>query len=340
MHLTKIKALACLAFACLLSGPVAAAEQPKPATSLDEHFTLTRLNGTTLDAYLKRPVHEGKFPLIILMQGSGCDSLVDPFLGLTESYGDRYARLVVEKVGVKRGDDGQHCTQDYLTYNTVDLRIFDYLQVLSHLRAAASWWDGKLYIIGASEGGLTAGILAAFAPETQRVAILSYGGGVTMAEARPDAIYGEVIQEGRTPAQAAASKAEAIKVYPDIRANPVAGRDFDGDTNTYKWWASILDLRLANVLPDITAPIYLVQGSKDEEMPVDSSRKAAKLLAAQGRKDFEYCEYPGLSHEYNTSDGKSELAGVFLDAIDWLTDAPKQVRRVPVQCTGPLAQAH
>lgn len=339
MHLTKMKTLACIAFACLMSGPVAAAEQAKPAVSRDDDFTLTRLNGTALDAYLRRPVHAGKFPLIVLMQGSGCDSLVDPFLQLTESYGDRYARLVVEKVGVKRGDDGQHCTQDYLNYNTVDLRVFDYLQVLAHLRAAAPWWDGKLYIIGASEGGLTAGILAAFAPETQRVAILSYGGGVTMAEARPDAIYAEVIQEGRTPAQAAASKAEAIKAYPDIRANPVAGRSFDGDTNTYKWWASILDLRLANVLPDITAPIYLVQGSRDEEMPVASSQKAAQLLQAQGRKDFEYCEYPGLSHEYNSSDGQSELAGVFLDAIDWLTGAPAPKRRVPVQCQGPLAKA-
>lgn len=340
MYLYKTKILLSLIFVCFLAGPVVAAEQAKAATSRDEHFTLTRLNGTTLDAYLKRPVHEGKFPLIVLMQGSGCDSLVDPFLDLTESYGEHYARLVVEKVGVKRGDDGQHCTQDYLTYNTVDLRVFDYLQVLAHLHASAPWWDGKLYIIGASEGGLTAGILAAFAPETQRVAILSYGGGVTMAEARPDAIYAEVIQEGRTPAQAAASKAEAIKVYPDIRANPVAGRSFDGDTNTYKWWASILDLRLANVLPDVTAPIYLVQGGSDEEMPVVSSQKAAQLLAAKGRKDFEYCEYPGLSHEYNKADGNSELAGVFLDAIDWLTDAPKQVRRVPVQCTGPLAQAH
>ena len=339
MYLSKMKALAWVVLLCLLSGPVAAAEQAKPAVSRDDDFTLTRLNGTTLDAYLKRPAHDGKFPLIVLMQGSGCDSLVDPFLQLTESYGDRYARLVVEKVGVKRGDDGQHCTQDYLAYNTVDLRVFDYLQVLSHLRATASWWDGKLYIIGASEGGLTAGILAAFASETRRVAILSYGGGVTMAEARPDAIYGEVLQEGRTPAQAAASKAEAIKVYPDIRANPVSGRSFDGDTNTYKWWASILDLRLANVLHDITAPIYLVQGGKDEEMPVDSSRKAAKLLREQGRKDFEYCEYPGLSHEYNTTDGKSELAGVFLDAIDWLTGTPQAKPRVPVQCQGPLAKA-
>ena len=50
MYLTKMKALALVVLLCLLSGPVAAAEQAKPAVSRDDDFTLTRLNGTTLDA--------------------------------------------------------------------------------------------------------------------------------------------------------------------------------------------------------------------------------------------------------------------------------------------------
>ena len=319
-----------------LSAPALAATS-EPASTVDEHVSVNRLIDKPIDAYLKRPALAAKVPLIILMQGSGCDSLVDPFLKLTEGLGGQFARLVVEKIGVQRGDDGRHCSADYLRYNTVDLRVTDYLQVLARLRATADWWNGDLYIIGASEGGLTAGIVAAFAPETRRVAILSYGGGVTMGEARPGAIYAEEIRSGKTPAQAEGAKAAAVRKYDEMRANPRSDEVFDGETNTHKWWASIIDLRLANLLPDVKVPIYLAQGENDQEMPIASSRQMADILKNKGRGNFVYCEYSGLSHEFKTEDGKSRLVGVFLDAIDWLTRTSSTVQRVPAECKGPLA---
>jgi dienelactone hydrolase len=105
-------------------------------------------------------------------------------------------------------------------YNTVELRISDYLQTMAHFRTAAQWWNGQLYIIGMSEGGLTTGMVAAFAPETKRVAILSYGGGLTMAEARPDAIAAETLKDKKTPAQADAESANAVRTYDEIRKDP------------------------------------------------------------------------------------------------------------------------
>jgi hypothetical protein len=69
---------------------------------------------------------------------------------------DEITRLVVEKIGVRRGDDGTHWTKVYIAGNTVSRRIGDYLQVLAHLRRTASWWDGRLYIIGGRARQVTA----------------------------------------------------------------------------------------------------------------------------------------------------------------------------------------
>ena len=309
------------------------AESQKP---LEEHFTILRLNDKLIDVYMQRPAGLQKVPIILLMEGSGCDSLVDPFFEISQDFAAQYARVVVEKIGVHRGDDGKHCSEEYLRYNTVSLRITDYLQTMAHFRTAAKWWNGQLYVIGMSEGGLTAGVVAAFAPETRRVAILSYGGGLTMAEARPDAFVTEALKNKETPAQAIGERANAIRTYDEIRKDPTWTKTFDGDTNTYAWWASVLDLRLDNLLPDVTAPIYIAQGTADEEMPVRSSQVAAEHLHSLGRTNYLYCEYDGLSHEYNTADGQSKLVEVFLDALDWLTASPG-VRRQPVHCTGPLA---
>ncbi len=320
----------------LLLVPLLAPSEIKSQKPLEEHLTISRLNDKLIDVYVQRPVSSQKVPILLLMQGSGCDSLVDPFFEISQSYAAQYARVVVEKSGVHRGDDGKHCSEEYLHYNTVELRVSDYLQTIARFRTAAPWWNGQLYVIGMSEGGLTAGMLAAFVPETKRVAILSYGGGLTMAEARPDAIAAEALKNKKTPTQAAGERADAIRRYDEIRKDPTWTKNFDGDTNTYAWWASILDLRLSNLLPDVTAPIYIAQGTADEEMPVRSSREAAEHLHSLGRTNYLYCEYDGLSHEYNTADGQSKLVEVFLDALDWLTTTPG-ARRQPARCTGPLA---
>jgi dienelactone hydrolase len=317
----------------LLLVPFVALAQTQSQTSLEEHLTISRLNDRLIDIYVQRSATSQRVPIILMMQGSGCDSLVDPFFQISQGYAAQYARVVVEKIGVHRGDDGKHCSAEYLRYNTVELRISDYLQTMAHFRTAAQWWNGQLYIIGMSEGGLTAGMVAAFAPETKRVAILSYGGGLTMAEARPDAIAAETLKDKKTPAQADAESANAVRTYDEIRKDPTWTKTFDGDTNTYAWWASVLDLRLNNLLPDVTALIYLAQGTADEEMPVRSSRLAAEHLHSLGRTNYLYCEYDGLSHEYSTANGQSKLTEVFLDALDWLTTTPG-VRRQPARCMG------
>lgn len=281
-----------------------------------EHLRLQRMDDSFIDAHLERPSGAGRAPVLLMMQGSGCDSLTDPFLALTQPLADRMARLVVEKVGVSRGDDGKSCSADYLAHNTIDLRLTDYLQVIAHLRASAPWWDGDLYVLGASEGGLMAGMVAAFVPETRRVAILSYGGARTMGEVRPAA----VVKESReSPSARPISDADLQAVYRSIRADEEGGKSFDGETNTYRWWASILDVRLSRLLRDLRIPVLIAHGELDDMMPVESAREMHRQLQHDGR-DVVYCEYRGLDHGFSDTSGNSHLVDVFMSAVAWAVD--------------------
>src|SRR5512143_1720047 len=61
--------------ACMIA---CACVQASPSS--EQHLSLVRLNGIPMDGYVRIPSGGVKVPLLLLMQGSGCDSLVDPFL--------------------------------------------------------------------------------------------------------------------------------------------------------------------------------------------------------------------------------------------------------------------
>ena len=115
---------------------------------------------------------------MIFCQGSGYDSNTEGFLGVIGQFKNKVVGLAIEKQGVNFGDSGDNLTEEYIENNTIEKRLYDYLRVLQHLRTNAEWWNGKIYIIGGSEGGLLAGMLACFYPNVKGLTIFSFGGGL------------------------------------------------------------------------------------------------------------------------------------------------------------------
>jgi hypothetical protein len=52
------------------------------------------------------------------------------FLQITEQWKDSIGRMVIEKPGVKFGDDGKSISDEYKEYNAVYNRFYDYLRML------------------------------------------------------------------------------------------------------------------------------------------------------------------------------------------------------------------
>lgn len=131
------------------------------------HLQIKRLNDSFIDAYIENADTGKKKPLLIFCQGSGYDSITKGFLGLADLFKDKVAALAIEKQGVRLDDAGDSLSPEYVQYNAVFNRLYDYLRVLEYLRGHAGWWNGDVYIIGGSEGGLIAGMLASFYPNVK-----------------------------------------------------------------------------------------------------------------------------------------------------------------------------
>ncbi len=252
--------------------------------------------------YIDRPDMAGTFPILLVVDGSGCLGQRRP--GLDRLYlpganaARPYARLRVEKPGVEAeaNDLAAPCSDEFLKHYTMDNRVFDHLRVLQHLAAHAPWWNGELLIWGWSDGGDVASQLVVYYPNVTRAVLGAAGGGYTMAEHFEDFWACPVeLGEGRDPCLA------SIRAdFTRMEDNPTWTETWSGHDNSWRVWASRLRTRLSAPLADNQAPILLVHGALDRDAtPVESTRKLVSDLDAAGNTAFTYWEVPAMHHGWS-----------------------------------------
>ena len=284
------------------------------------HVKVQRLNDSYIDVYHHKPTGDVKLPVVIFCQGSGYNSTTKEFLGLLQPFNTKAVGLVIEKQGVKFADKGDTLRDDFIQNNTVHQQLYDYLRVLQYMRVNMRWWNGEVYVIGESEGGLLAGLLASFYPNVKAVAILSYGAGMNFGEAGAASINLHKKAEGAT-ANEIETDIEAFKdTLNQIRKNPTYLKSYNGHQNTYAWWSSIMDLRLQNALLDLTIPIYMAQGAQDLTAPPASARLLKEAFIRNKKSNLIYKEYPDYDHAFTDKINESHFTEVVTEAIKWLLE--------------------
>jgi pimeloyl-ACP methyl ester carboxylesterase len=284
------------------------------------HLKIKRLNDSYIDVYYNKPVNKSRMPLLIFCQGSGYDSNTEGFLGIMHQFQNKAVGLAIEKQGVNYGDKGDTLSEIYKQNNTVYNRLYDYLRVLQYLKVYGDWWNGDVYVIGGSEGGLLAGMLACYYPNIKALALFSFGGGLNFGEAWP---ISSGLQKKAEGANAVEIEKEVNTVKDSlnyIRQNPIYQKSYSGDDNTYAWWASIIDLRLENALLDLQIPIFLAQGTEDMMAPPISAQKLHEDFVKKGKTNLYYKEYKGYNHEYKDEKNKSHLVEVVTEGIKWMLE--------------------
>jgi esterase/lipase len=284
------------------------------------HLKIKRLNDSYIDVYYNKPSVKSKLPLLIFCQGSGYDSNTDGFLSIMRQFEKKTVGLAMEKEGVKYGDKGDTLLDVYKQNNTIYNRLYDYLRVLQYLKVNADWWNGNVYVIGGSEGGLLAGMLACYYPNVKALALFSFGGGLNFGEAWPISSGLQKKAEGATAAEIEKEVNSVKDSLNYIRKNATYLKSYSGDDNTYAWWASIIDLRLENALLDLKIPIFLAQGTEDMMAPPVSAQKLHEDFIKKGKKNLYYKEYKGYNHEYKDEKNNSHLVEVVMEAIKWMFD--------------------
>ncbi|HUI39234.1 MAG TPA: alpha/beta fold hydrolase [Candidatus Nitrosotalea sp.] len=293
--------------------------KPYPYREEDVSYENKEQLGVTLAATLTIPEGKGPFPAVLLICGSGPhdrdESLLGhkPFLVLSD-YLTRHGILVLR--ADKRGT--AKSTGDYKTATTADFAT-DAAAGLAYLRTRPEVNPKKIGLIGHSEGGAIAPLVAAQHPEVAFVVLMA-GPGV-----RGDEILvaqGALIEAALGKSQEEVSKDSASerklldivetekddatrdKKMREEMAGKVPDTQIDAAITqlTSPWFRYFLSYDPAPTLRSLKCPVLAINGEKDLQVPPKQNLPAIrKALETGHNKHFEIVEMPGLNHLFQTA---------------------------------------
>jgi dienelactone hydrolase len=288
-------------------------------------FEIPRSDGTNIRFYLETPLQTA-FPIVVIIQGSTCDSswnLFQQTKGYFVSYG--IGVVSVEKYGLN--ESTKDCPQSYLQNNTIQQRISDHLMFVNFLRNNLKGWNGKIVWVGGSEGGQVGSLVAPLVSETAAVAMLASGGGMTMAEELPLVFAKMLKRKGSNSSQIAKQIKDINNSYREIKLNPTWKIEWLSDgkkaRNTYKYWNSILWIKALSELEKLQIPIYIAHGTEDTSSAYESSKLIADRFILLGKQNLTFKTYIGLEHNFSDLNGVSHQQEVLTSTINWIINILK-----------------
>jgi fermentation-respiration switch protein FrsA (DUF1100 family) len=309
-------------------------EKPYPYRAEDVTYE-NKIQNVTLAATFTIPPGKGPFPAVVLITGSGPQDRDETLLGhkpflILSDYLTRHGIAVLRAddrgVGKSTGVFARATTADFAT---------DTEAGIAYLKTRAEVDSHKIGLIGHSEGGVIAPMIAARNADVAFIVMMAGTGvpGDQVLVAQGEAID---VANGASPEEAAKDATKKKEMIALIEAEKVLTEQDDaalektlrekmaGDAPeaqigllikqfTSPWFRYFLTYDPATALRKVTCPVLAINGEKDKQvLPSQNLPPIRKALEQSGNKHFEVDELPGLNHLFQTAKTGSpaEYAGI------------------------------
>jgi fermentation-respiration switch protein FrsA (DUF1100 family) len=308
-------------------------QEPKePFAYYTEEVTFTNTkDNITLAGTVTLPKKEGVFPVVVLISGSGPQNRNEellghkPFLVLSDY-------LTKHGIAVLRYDDRgvAQSKGDFKTATTVDFST-DVESAVAYLKTRKDINVKKIGLIGHSEGGVVAPMVAAHSKDVNFIVLLAGTGipgdqllllqqeliaraeGATDAEIESSKITNrkafDMILASKDPATL---NADLTKYLTYLIKNPPKGETpptkpegmsdegfvaLQVSQIANPWMVYFIKYNPATALEKVTCPVLAVNGEKDLQVPPKENLSAInKALLKAGNKNVTVHEFQGLNH--------------------------------------------
>jgi pimeloyl-ACP methyl ester carboxylesterase len=273
----------------------------------------------TLAATLTAPPGKGPFPVVVLITGSGPqdrdESLMGhkPFLVLSDY-------LTRKGIAVLRADDRGtgKSTGDFKIATTADFAT-DTEAGIAYLKTRPEINMHKIGLIGHSEGGIIAPMIAARDPDLAFIVMMA-GSGVPGDQVLPAQL--EAIEEAggkshKEAANDAAQERELIKLVENEKDPALLEKELKDKMTggmpeaqigtqlkafTSPWFRYFMTYDPATALRKVACPVLAINGAKDKQvLPEQNLPAIRKALEQAGNKHFVVEELPELNHLFQTA---------------------------------------
>ena len=314
-------------------------QEPKPPYPYltDEVTIQNSAAGVKLAGTLTTP-RAAAYPVVILITGSGQQDRNEsiaghkPFLVLADYLtrrGIAVLRLDDRGVGGSTGNAALATSEDFAG---------DVLAAVEFLKSYYSTTKSRIGLIGHSEGGLIAPMVALRSKDVAFEVLLA-GPGVTGEQILYEQAATLAQTQGASPEQVAEARTQQERIYGVLKseADVAVMRDriraMSGDASaqalTSPWFRFFLTYDPATALGAVKIPTLALNGEKDVQVPFKQNLPAIEAaLKAGGNSDGTCRSFPNLNHLFQTSKTglpseyaliEETMAPVVLEVIaDWI----------------------
>ncbi len=294
--------------------------RPKDATWKDLDVVIPGRD-VPIAGSLRVPDKGGPRPAVLFISGSGSQDR-NGFAGVldvgTWQILDHLARSGFVVLSTDDRGTGKTKVGRSLDLGYWDL-VADADAALSFLAKRREVRRDRIFILGHSEGAVTALILAARHPKIVAGLALMAGPARNLADVIRDQMI-HLSLAGLPKDKAAERLANFDKIVAALRAGKRPSKDVMTDTEwkasrrSIKWLTDHLKLRLADYVHKVRCPVLICQGAKDVQVSPDKdARRLAAMLAKAGNKDVTLKIFSGLDHLFKPEPGVSSMKS-YMDA--------------------------
>ncbi|MHA7060254.1 alpha/beta hydrolase family protein [Aquimarina sp. M1] len=311
-------------------------EPLKPYSYIEEKVSFVNKDANiTLAGTFTRPKKNEKHPVVILISGSGPQdrdetiSQHKPFLILADY-------LTKQGIAVLRYDDRGfgESTGNHSNATTYDFSL-DVISAMNYLRTRDDVDVNKIGLIGHSEGGIIAPLVA---NKTNDVAFIVSLAGTGISGTELSVIQSKTMRPFPVPDELAYENAirEAIKIakqhknvseikrelkthynetiapilknlgVPEVKVNEIVNGLVE--IRTTKWIRYFYDYNPADEYEKVNCPVLSLNGSLDTQVEAKINQAGLREALEKGKnKDYEIIELKGLNHLFqNAKTGKMD----------------------------------
>lgn len=263
--------------------------------------------------------HNGIATPIVLLSGSGCKDFGSRVPFFFERYPAPADVYFLEKIGIQKGADGQACSDAYNQADTLERRVSDTLAFIEQEPKLKAMGARSLAILGFSEGGAVAPLVASRSP---KIGWLATGGSGGLAQSQVFLIFAD---RGVAPYAAPFSREIFLKTFAAIKADPQSlDKEFFG--HPYRYWSSHLFYDPLTTYARLDIPMIAAMGEKDDSEAIESGRALRDYFSAHPEKQFTFIEYPNAGHALQAPD-KANLQDFIASLAAWFKGAAAGVKR-------------
>lgn len=241
--------------------------------------------------------------LIFFVSGSGCASVKGRFPGYFDPIQNQLnARVIVlQKRGIEENSTGNTCSRTFALTDYFDQTVADQTEFINHQLATQPATPKAIVLMGASEGSVVAAKIASKDSRITHIALIG-GGGSTVRENL------QLLSRRIWYLNGAEDKLTSIATDPGSTTKSAWG-------HSYKYWSSLLDVNIGNLLLSIDIPIVMGMGEQDESVPIETAYSLKQSFLKQGKKNFQLYVFPNSDHRFYERERALSHVGEFLERL-------------------------